>query len=139
MSTLLLQHVGGCPRRLTGHSDAAKRIADTLNQAWVSLGWDATKYWVAFELGEGRWDWTFYDSKRDAVRHQSDEYKCLYIKIHPGGSNACETEAILEFTRRAYLKGFRLPDPDKKSGGADLIPRIGMDKISAQIRALTGR
>src|SRR4029077_1479010 len=137
---LLIMHVGGCPARGSGHTDAAKRISDACMLHWVALHWDSTKYWVAFKLEDGRTpdNNTLYDSKREAVRHQADEFLCLYIKLHPGGVNVCEAEALLKFTRQAYSRGFRLPDPDSRHGGPDLIPRIGMDKIRAQIRALGG-
>jgi len=135
---LILQHVAGCPNRATGHSDAAKRISDACTLHWVALHWDCTRYWVAFKLEDGRSpdNNTLYDNKRDAIRHQMDEFLCLYIKLHPGGINVCEAEAALKFHRQAYLNGYRLADPDKRSGGPDLIPRIGTDKHSNQIRAL---
>lgn len=138
MTPLLMQHVAGCPWRAKGHSDAAKRISDATMLHWVALHWACTKYWVAFRLEDGRSpdNNTLYDSKRDAVRHQSDEFLSMYVKLHPGGHNVCETEAMLKFTRQAYLNGYRLPDPDHRHGGPDLIPRIGMDKIQNQIRAL---
>lgn len=140
MTVLIMQHVGGCQWRFKGHSDAAKRISDACMLHWVAQHWDSTKYWVVFNLEDGRSpdNHTLYDSKRDAVRHQPDEFKCLYIKLHPGGMNVCEAEAFLKFNRQAYLSGYRLADPDKKSGGPDLIPRIGSDTMKQQIRGLGG-
>jgi hypothetical protein len=138
MTVLIMQHAGGCPRRGSGHTDPAKRIADACMMHWIAQGWDSTKYWAAFKLEDGRSpdSNTLYDSKRDAVRHQMDEFLCMYIKLHPGGMNVCEAEAILKIHRQAYLNGYRMHDPDSKSGGADIIPRIGMDKVANQIRAL---
>lgn len=139
MSTpLVMMHVGGCPRRALGHTDAAKRIADACTLHWVAQHWDSTKYWVAFRLEDGRSpdNNTLYDSKRDAVRHQSDEFLCLYVKLQPGGVNVCQAEAFLKMNRQAYLNGYRMADPDHKKGGRDIIPRIGSDKASNQIRAL---
>jgi hypothetical protein len=136
--TLILQHVAGCPWRAVGHSDEAKRMSDATMLHWVANGWDSTKYWVAFKMEDGRSpdNNTLYDSKRDAVRHQLDEFLCLYVRLHPGGFNVCEMEATLKYHRQAYLNGFRLPDPDARTGGPDLISRIGTDKFTNQIRAL---
>src|SRR5258707_15765618 len=103
-----MQHVGGCPARGRGHTDGAKRISDACNMHWIAQGWDSTKYWCAFKLEDGRTpdNNTLYDSKRDAVRHQTDEFLCLYVKLHPGGMNVCEAEAILKVHRQAYLNGY---------------------------------
>jgi hypothetical protein len=137
---LIMPHVGGCPRRATGHSDEAKRISDEATMHWVAGHWDSVGKWIACKLADGRSDHVLYDSKRDAIRHQKHgEQTCVYIKLHPGGMNVCEAEAMFQYTRRAYQNGFRLPDPDARSGGPDLIPRIGMDKVRAQITALGGR
>jgi hypothetical protein len=135
---LLIAHVGGCPWRNQGHSDAAKRISDATIMHSIANGWDVNKYWCAFLLEDGKSPdaYTLYDSKRDAVRHQSDEFLCMYVKLRFGGFNVCECEATLKYHRAAYLKGYRLPDPDQRTGGRDLIPRIGSDKMRNQIRAL---
>jgi hypothetical protein len=135
---LLMAHVGGCPRREQGHTDAARRVADACILQWVAGKYDTVGKWLAFKLEDGRSDNVLYDSKRDVVRHQKHgEMSRMYVKIHPGGMNPCEAEAMLRYTRQAYLNGFRLPDPDSKTGGPDLIPRIGMEKVRAQISALT--
>jgi hypothetical protein len=136
---LIMMHVGGCPWRDKGHSDAAKRISDATMLHSIATGWDINKYWAAYKLEDGRSpdSNTLYDSKRDAVRHQLDEFLCVYIKLRYGGINVCEAEAFLKYNRQAYLRGFRLPDPDHRRGGPDLIPRIGSDKMANQIRALT--
>lgn len=133
---LIMAHVGGCPGRAIGHTDPAKRISDATLLHWVAGKWDTVGKWMAFKLQDGRSDNVLYDNKRDAVRHQSDEFLCMYVKLAPGGMNVCEAEAMLKFTRQAYNNGFRLPDPDARSGGPDLIPRVGMEKVKAQIRAL---
>lgn len=141
MSTpLIIAHVGGCPARGSGHTDAAKRISDACTMHSIATGWDINKYWAAFRLEDGRSpdNNTLYDNKRDAVRHQSDEFLCLYVKLRYGGINTCEAEAFLKLHRQAYLKGFRLANPDARSGGPDIIPRIGTDKARNQIRALGG-
>jgi hypothetical protein len=106
----------------------------------IATSWDINKFWAAYRLEDGRSpdSHTLYDSKRDAVRHQMDEFLCLYIKLRYGGINCCEAEAYLKLHRQAYMRGFRLADPDAKTGGPDIIPRIGTDKARNQIRALGG-
>jgi hypothetical protein len=124
--------------RYTGrHTDAAKRISDAAILAWTFHGWDGTVgRWMAFSLEDGSTDHVIYDRKRDAVSHQSDEFKFLYLRLHPMGMPVCEAEIMLEFHRNAYKAGFRLADPDKASGGPDIIPRIGSELITSQIRTL---
>jgi hypothetical protein len=139
MSVLLVPHVGGCPRRGSGHTDESKRMADIvrLHLFANSDQWSPVGKWIACQLEDGRSPDgnTLYDTKQDAVRH-TDYMRCVYIRIHPGGTNECETEALLKLGRSGRYRNFLLADPDSKSGGPDIIPRIGMDKIRNQIRAL---
>jgi hypothetical protein len=127
--------MSGCPHPF-GHPDEAKRMSDAVMLHWISLGWESVGKWVAIRLSDGGSDNTLYEKKREAVRHQADEFLCAYVKLHPGGMSPCEAHIMLTFTRKAYDAGFRLPDPDRKDGGQDLIPRIGADTLLAQMRAL---
>jgi hypothetical protein len=137
---LLIAHVGGCPARGRGHSDEAKRISDATTLQWVAGKWDTVGRFMSFKLEDGRSDNTLYDSYRDAVRHAGhNEMLYMFVKLHPGGMNVCEAEAMLKFNRQAHSNGFRMPDPDHREGGHTLIPRIGMEKVQAQVRALGGR
>jgi hypothetical protein len=122
---LIVSHVGGCPARAIGHTDGARRIADACTMHWLAIGWDSSKYWVAFRLEDGRSpdNNTLYDSKRHAVSHLRNGAPCVFIKLHPGGVNVCEA-------------GNPYADPEHKHGGYDIIPRIGMDKVRNQINAL---
>lgn len=117
------------------HTDAAKRMADIATQKWHDDGWDSVAKFMAFNLGTGDSDGTLYPRKQDAVRH-NDEFRHCFIKLHPGGMSACEAEIMLQFHRRAYDAGFRLADPDKATGGRELIPRIKRTDLAAQISAL---
>lgn len=119
-----------------GHTDAAKRIYDAVNLNWTFHQWDSVGTWMAFKLEDGTSDYTMYPTKRDAVRHVSNELHYTFIKLHPGGMNLCEAEIMLQFARQASKAGFRLADPDTRNGGRDLIPRITSTNIQAQIRAL---
>ena len=133
---LIMAHAGGCPARESRHTDPAMRIADNALMHWTASGWDCVNKWVAYKLEDGRSDNTLYDTKRDAIRHQFDEFLCFYVPLHPGGINPCEAEVLLKIHRQIYDNGWRMTDPDAKNGGPDIIPRIGMDTVKNQVRAL---
>lgn len=105
------------------YSDEAKRASDIINGYFAYFPLDRLLHsWVAIRLSDGGSDGTLYDSKRDAVRHQSDEFLCAYISLRncPNGVKPLEAERFLAWTRAAYRAGFRLPDPDDMTGGPDV-------------------
>lgn len=139
MSTpLLVRHVAGCPVRAFAHTDAAKRVSDAVNLHYAAIGWDVTRYWIAVKLADGTGGNQLYDSKRDAVRHQPDEFLCAYIKLQPGMMPVCDAEIILKTHRLAYNNGYRMADPDSRSGGRDIIPRVAYEHNVKIIRGLRG-
>ena len=106
------------------YSDAAKRASDIVNSYRLFVPWDELRTkWLAIRLSDGGYDGTLYDSKRDAVRHQLDEFLCAYVcfKNLVGGSTPREMELFLKFNRDAYDAGFRLPDPDSQFGGREVL------------------
>jgi hypothetical protein len=126
-----------CRMGAFGHTDAARRVSDTTIQQWTDHGWDGyVGWWMSFTLTDGRSDGILYPTKRAAVIHVPDEFRFMFLKMHPMGMNPCEAEIMLRMYRNAYDAGFRLSDPDKKSGGADIIPRIGTAEVHTQINAL---
>lgn len=129
-----MKHDSGCS--IQHHSSAAHRCSDAVNLHVAALGFDAVRRWVAVKLADGRSDGTLYDTKRDAVRHQSDEKLCAYVCIPPGGMNVCQAESFMRANRLAYDAGFRLADPDASHGGRDLIPRITREDQAAQMARL---
>ena len=109
-------------------SDAARRAADIINGYVTFMDLDELRQkWIAIKLQDGSHDGTLYDSKRDAVKHQSDEFLCAYISFRniPLGTNAKDMEIFLRHNRNLYDHGFRLPDPDAKSGGPDVLITTG--------------
>jgi hypothetical protein len=103
-------------------SDDAKRASDIVNGYYAYVKWEELKNnWVAIRLTDGGSDGNRYLSKRDAVRHQSDEFVCAYVSLRncPNGISPLEMERFLAFTRGAYDAGMRLPDPDAMDGGKD--------------------
>lgn len=120
-----------------GHTDAAKRVSDFTVLRWTEHGWDGyVGTWMSFSLAEGKSDGILYPTKRAAVTHVPDEFRYMYVKMHPGGMTPCEAEIMLMIHRSAYDAGFRLADPDSKTGGPDIIPRIGTQEAHTQIQAL---
>ena len=119
------------------HSDAARRISDATKLGWVANGWDGfVGHWMVFKLEDGDTDHVLYPRKIDAVRSVSNEFHYLYLRMHVEGMGLCEAEIMLEFHRSAYKAGFRLSDPDSKTGGPDIIPRIGSELIGKQLSTL---
>ena len=102
----------------------------------MAQGFDACRKWVAVRLRDGRSDGVLYDTKRDAVRHQSDEKLSAYVCIPPNGMTPCRAESFLSTMRRLYDAGWRLTDPDDRNGGPDLIPRTAAEDQARQMTAI---
>jgi hypothetical protein len=138
---LIVAHVSSCQWRGRGHSDAAKRIADTVTLHWIAGGWENTiNKWMAFDLGEGRSDDTLYNSKIEAVTHQKGSYqRYMYLCMAPNGMSICEAEVMLELHRKARERDIASPDIDHPTGGRDLIPRIGVQELNNQLRSIRGK
>jgi hypothetical protein len=119
--------------------DAAKRLSDTVN----NLGTHKTHEelvngWIAVRLSDGTWDGVLYDSRHSAVSHQSNEFLCAYLSTRSAQSGMTPRDAhtFLAFHRSAYDAGFRLPDPDHKNGGKELIVPATRQDMRSQVRRL---
>lgn len=137
-----VDHSAGCllAGSSAGHSTAAKRVSDAVNLHVAALGpWEAKGKWVAVRLANGRSDGTLYDTRRDAVRHQSDERLCAYVCVQPSGMSVCDAESFLSFHRKAYGAGFRLTDPDHQAGGRDVIRPVMAEQARAYLASLRRR
>ncbi len=102
--------------------DYAKRMSDIVNGYLAFIKpWEIRTKWIAFRLSDGGSDGTLYDTKRDAIRHQSDEFLCAYFCYLNcmGGVTPREAMKFMDYTRAAYNAGMRLPDPDDVNGGPD--------------------
>lgn len=128
-------HEGMC-RRLGEHTDAAKACSDAVNLHLAAIGFDAMRKWVAIRLSDGKSDGTLYDTKRDAVRHQLDEFLCAYVSIPPNGMNVCDAEEYLDVHRKMYDAGMRITDRDAPHGGRQVIPRVTREQQLRQVRAI---
>src|ERR1700735_1590513 len=124
-----------------GHvGDSAKRAYDIVRGyvAFVDYSERIGK-WVALRLEDGGSDGVLYDSKRDAIRHQSHEQMCAYFSYRgapEGFGNVRDAAAWMAFHRHAYSNGMRLADPDDPGGGPELIIPTTEEQFYDQLRRL---
>lgn len=112
--------------------DAGKRMADAVNMhvevARATREQRTTAPFIAIDLADGRCpDGTLYDSRSDAVRHQSSDYR-FYVKIPPTSMSEREALVCLMYARRAYATGHVFAEeevvmPQRLELAAPFIPR----------------
>lgn len=142
----MYSHDYGC-RSSGEHSDAAKRLSDAYNLHYSVGNLYGTDHhigkWLAVSLAEGKSDGVIYDSKYDAVTHQSqDEKYYAYIQIQPTSMSPCAAEAVLNWQRQLYDAQLKQADRSMKSGGYDIIPRLTIEDQAEQemlIRQRSGK
>jgi hypothetical protein len=121
-------------------SDEAKRCFDIINSYVAYVPYEErVRSWVAVRLSDGGSDGVLYHSKRDAVRYQLDEFLCAYFSYRnsPSGfASKTDAELWLRMHRAYYDQGFRLPDPDAKDGGKDVIQPLDAWQYRQQINRL---
>ncbi len=104
--------------------DAGRRAADAINKHIHNQGWWEIRHkWIAIRIADGTSDGVLYDTKRDAVRHQHDEFTCAYLCYKGLAQGAKDTDAaiLIKFHRDMYKAGFRMPDRDNRFGGPDAV------------------
>lgn len=123
--------------------DAARRAYDIVNSYVHFVPWDERiNSWIAIRLSDGGSDGVLYQSKRDAVRHQPDEFMCAYFSYRtaPNGfGSKRDAQLWMDITRAAYDAGMRSGDPDAASGGPDLILPTGIEHVYNQLGRLNAR
>jgi hypothetical protein len=117
-----------------GHTDAAKRVADSVRMHFTIHGFDCKRKWIAVRLEDGKGGETLYDWKSEAVSHQLDEFLCAYICLTGAPMSVCEAEIILWTHRLAYKNGFRFADSDRM-----LIRRIAEEHRLRVIQGMRAR
>lgn len=115
-------------------SDEAKRFADGINGLLAfNQPWEIRNKFVAVRLSDGSVDSALYDTRDDAIRHQSnpDHYFFLPIGNFGGGINKLDAELCLQVQRKAHKAGFRVSDgpPDQ------ITPFESGDLMLAALRA----
>jgi hypothetical protein len=103
--------------------DAARRGSDIVNGILAGNAFDDIAHkWIALRLDNGDYDGVLYDTRRDCVRHQKNEFHCMYMTFRNirNGLRPDMIARVMLYHREAYDAGFRLPDPDDKHGGREL-------------------
>lgn len=94
-------------------SDEAKRFSGIVN-ALISFSspFELRRSWLAIRLSDGGYDGTIYDTRADAIRHQSDERLCAYFPIgnFMNGLSPLDAQILLDVQRHAYDQGLRITD-----------------------------
>lgn len=121
-------------------ADAGRRASDIINGIITAHPWDDIKdKFIAIRLEDGSSDGNIYDTKADAVRHQTHEQQCAYVGFRNlvGGATPKEMAIYLKFNRDAYLAGMRLIDPDNQRNPVQdlLIPAAGYDRMRNKLAA----
>ena len=98
---------------------SAQRIADNVAAALAMVGGSAEvaarmavghRDFIALRLLDGHWDGVLYDSRSDALRHQSgDRNLYAYIPVPPERWTVRLCQTLLGYWRAVYDGGYR-PD-----------------------------
>ena len=121
--------------------DAAKRAWEQVKNIAVHVPWDQRMHSIiTIRLSDGHCDGVLYESKRDAVKHAGNNehfYAYFSFRNAPNGFASPRDAAIfLAWHRAAYDRGYRLPDPDARTGGPDLIMPTPMEHVGNQLARL---
>jgi hypothetical protein len=70
--------------------------------------------YMAFKLADGSTDGVLYPTKAEAIRHQSNEYLCVYFSFRRcmAGINRKEAQLFLDMHRHIYDAGGRMTNPE---------------------------
>ncbi len=99
--------------------NAAERMADNWRAAQAKAGGVATiaahmalnyQQYVAIRLSDGGWDRVLYDTRDEALQHQSgDRNLYAYLPLRPDIFSPRVCDSLLWYWRRVYDGGYR-PD-----------------------------
>lgn len=133
--SVLFQHDAGCQFAREsdgGHSDSAKRLSDAYNlHKMAGQSWG----WIAIRLADGSTDSEIYPTREAAVSHQRhNESRSGYMELRAPWMSVCEAAAYLRFLRQAAE--LAKPDRDAAGGGLVVIPRLTVEHMESQTRAL---
>ena len=119
-----------------GHSDAAKRLADTYGMHKAA---GVTRGWIAVSYSDGRGGLTVYDTRAEAVADcWPFEDRFFYCSLAERRMTVCAAESVLRYRR--VMAEMERPDRDMTGGGLEVIPRLAIEDQEAQIRAVrTGK
>lgn len=95
----------GTDPELYALKEAGRRAAGVLNDTVIDNGLAATGRWMAFRLDDGSSDKVIYDTRDDAIRHQSQP--AHYEQLKPHGYGADEMAMTLHYARSMHAAGWR--------------------------------
>lgn len=115
-------------------------MSDVYSLHRTAGGLDIVGHWIACRLSDGSSDQVLYVTRRDAVSHQKhNEQLYAFVQIRPHSMSICEAASFLRFARMAYDAGFRMTDPQHRTGGRQIIPRLTREAQALQEYALARR
>lgn len=149
MTTATYRHDPGCEYGLdpgdsgrpTGHSDAARRVADIYMLHRIAGGILGTVGKVfAVALADGRSDMVLYDTIADCIRHQRHNAKWYaYLRVGREEMSVCNAASVLKLHRDADATGLSFTDRDDPSFGMEIIPRLTAEDHQRMTRAIAAR
>lgn len=118
--------------------DAAKRAWEQVGNIVHHTEWaERINSVITIRLSDGHCDGTLYATKADAVKHaKGNEQWFAYFSFRnaPNGFASPRDAAVyLAYHRLAYDAGFRLPDPDDRHGGPDMIMPTPQEHVNDQL------
>lgn len=122
-------------------SEEAWRAFNEINNLVAHTDWETrVNSIITIRLSDGHIDGVLYDSKKEAVRHcggNEQWFAFFSFRNAPNGfASPKDAEIFLQWHRLAYDAGYRLPDPDARDGGADLIMPDMTEHLHDQLRRL---
>jgi hypothetical protein len=118
-----------------GHSDEAKRFADTYN---LHKAAGARHGWIAVKYIDGSAPAVVYDTRQDAVADRfpwEDSY--FYATLAgPASMTVCQAESLLRYKRVMSEMDRAHVDRDAPHGGLEVISRLTTEENEAQIAAV---
>lgn len=122
-----------------GYDDAAKRISDTVNTAAVSYPFiQLCNSWMWFRLSDGTTDNELYDSWADARRYAPEKALIVCLREAPAGMPIREAQGFLDYARKVYDAGARLPSPDEPAAIRPITP-LTREDFNRELRTISRR
>ena len=114
--------------------DEVKRVKDEMDMH-AEL---KQRGWVVFALIDGKpLDHAVYPTWNDAVKAAKwDRDRYMFLEVQPDGMTYKEAHAVLDFARKLYDGGYRIPNPEWDAHMASTMPLQKHDR-KRMLRQLT--
>lgn len=117
-------------------ADAAKRMSEAMTLHAIAGN---SGCWASFRIADGREviPHTAYATRIEAVKFARwDRDNVAYLEIVPGGMQAKEAGAFLQWARFLHSQGWRLPDPEFDFDGG--MPDTRADRLAMANHLISG-